>query len=46
MYDTVIEGVCEYHSTVLAGVEINSKKYHQIAPPSKVVLNKDNIHVA
>ena len=43
MYDTVIEGVCEYHSTVLAGVEINNQK---IAPPSKVVLNKDNIHVA
>ena len=43
MYDTVIEGVREYHSTVLASVEINNKK---IAPHSKVALNKDNIHVA
>ena len=42
MYDTVIEGVHEYHSTVIAGIEINNQK---IAPPSKVVLNKDNIHV-
>ena len=43
MYDTVIVGVREYRSTVLAGVEINNQK---IAPPSKVVLNKDNVHVA
>ena len=43
MYDTVIEGVCEYHSTILAGAEINNKK---IAPSSKVVLDKDKIHVA
>ena len=43
MYDTVIEGVREYHSTILAGAEINNKK---IAPPSKVVLDKDKIHVA
>ena len=43
MYDTVAEGVCKYHSTVFAGVEINNQK---IAPRSKVVLNKDNIHVA
>ena len=43
MYDTVIEGIREYHSTVLASVEINNKK---IAPHSKVALNKDNIHVA
>ena len=43
MYDIVIESVREYHSNVLAGVEIN---YQKIAPPSKVVLNKDNIHVA
>ena len=42
MYDTVIEDVREYHPTVLAGVEINNQK---IAPLSKVVLNKDNIHV-
>ena len=26
MYDTVIEVVCEYHSTVLAGVQINHQK--------------------
>ena len=26
MYDTVIEGVREYHSTVLAGVQINNQK--------------------
>ena len=43
MYDTVIVGVREYRSTVLAGVEINNQK---IAPPSKVVLNEDNVHVA
>ena len=43
MYDTVIECVCEYHSTFLAGVEMNNQK---ITPPSKVVLNKGNIHVA
>ena len=43
MYDTVIVGVREYRSTVLASVEINNQK---IAPPSKVVLNKDNVHVA
>ena len=41
MYDTVIESVRKYHSTALAGVETNNPK---IAPPSKVVLNKDNIH--
>ena len=43
MYDTVTEGVHEYHSTVLAGLEINNQR---IAPPSNVVLNKNNIHVA
>ena len=26
MYDTVTEGVSEYHSTVFAGVEINNQK--------------------
>ena len=27
LYDTVIEGFCEYHSIVLAGVEINNKNW-------------------
>ena len=31
VFDTVIEGVPEYHSTNISGVEINNQK---IAPPS------------
>ena len=42
-YNSVMEGVHEYHTTVLSGVEINKFK---IAPPPKVKLNKDNISIA
>lgn len=39
-YDSVMDGVREYHSTVLSGVEINNCR---VAPPPKVKLNKNNI---
>ena len=41
-YDTVIDGVREYHTTVLKDTEIDKRK---IAPPPKVRLNKDNIRI-
>ena len=40
-YDTIMDGVREYHTTALKDTEIDKRK---IAPPSKVRQNKDNIN--
>ena len=42
-YNSVIDGVKDYHNTVLSGVEVNNCK---LAPPPKVQLNKNNIFKA
>ena len=42
-YNSVMDGVREYHSTALSGVEIDGLK---VAPPPKVKLTKDNINKA
>ena len=39
-YKTVMRGIRSYHNTVLSGSEENHSK---LAPPSKVLLNKNNI---
>ena len=41
-YDTVVEGTRDYHSAVLKDVKINNKVP---APPPKIAVNKDNIHI-
>ena len=41
-YETVMDGVREYHTTVLKDIKIDKRK---ISPPPKVRLNKDNISV-
>ena len=39
-YKTVMKGIRSYHNTVLSGSEENHSK---LAPPPKVLLNKNNI---
>ena len=41
-YNSALQGVRDYHKTVLAGVEINKCK---LAPPPKVLLNVKNIRI-
>ena len=38
-----MEGIRSYHNTALSGVEVN---YSKLAPPPKVLLNKENINTA
>ena len=42
IYETVMDGIHEYHNDVIPDITINNKK---LCPPPKVSVNKDNIDV-
>ena len=41
-YNCVVDGVWDYHSIILKGIEIYNQK---LAPPPKVQVNRNNINI-